>query len=88
MMLTYDVEADAAYVSVEGTIPEGAVRRTEDVSRRRQYERGIDYGADGRILGYEFLNVSRGMDLSSRPHHDALAALFERVRGIRILEPT
>ena len=88
MMLKYDQEADAAYVSVAGPIPEGAVRRSEDVSRGDQYERGIDYDAEGRILGYEFLNVSRGVDLSSLPHRDELASLFERLRGIRVLETT
>ena len=57
MMLKYDQDADAAYVSVVGTIPNGAVGRSEDVSRGGQYQRGIDYDAGGRILGYEFLNV-------------------------------
>ena len=50
MMLKYDEEADAAYVSVAGPVPDGAVRRSEDVSRGDQYERGIDYDADGCIL--------------------------------------
>jgi hypothetical protein len=64
------------------------VDRTEDVSRRGQYEHGIDYDASGRVLGYEFLNVSRGVDLSGLPHRQELAALFDRVRGIRVLETT
>jgi len=88
MMLKYEQDADAAYVSVSGPITEGAVRRSEGVSRGGQYERGIDYDAEGRILGYEFLNVSRGVDLSSLPHRDELATLFEDVRGIRVLEAT
>ena len=88
MMLEYDPDADAAYVSVAGPIPDGAVRRTEDVSRGGQYERGIDYDPGGRILGYEFLNVSRGLDLTGLPHRDELAVLFDRVRGIRVLEAT
>jgi uncharacterized protein YuzE len=88
MMLKYDQDADAAYVSVSGPIPDGAVGRSEDVSRGDQYERGIDYDAEGRILGYEFLNVSRGVDLSGLPHRGELALLFERVRGIRVLEAT
>jgi hypothetical protein len=62
--------------------------RTEDVSRQGQYERGIDYDAEGRILGYEFLNVSRGVDLADLPHQAELAALFARIRGLRVLEAT
>ena len=88
MMLKYDPEADAAYVSVVGTMDEGAVARTEDVSRRGQYDRGIDFDTEGRVLGYEFLNVSRGVDLSGLPHRDELAVLFARVRDIRVLETT
>jgi uncharacterized protein YuzE len=88
MMLKYDQDADAAYVSVSGPIPDGAVARSEDVSRGGQYERGIDYDPAGRVLGYEFLNVSRGVDLSGLPHRSDLAALFEQVRGIRVLEAT
>ena len=41
MMLKYDQEADATYVSVSGPVAEGAVSRSEDVSRGEQYERGI-----------------------------------------------
>jgi uncharacterized protein YuzE len=88
MMLRYDPEADAAYVSIAGPIPEGGVDRTENVSRRDQFERGIDYDAEGRVLGYEFLNVSRGVDLTGLPHEADLAALFAAIRGLRVLEAT
>lgn len=88
MLLQYDREADAAYVELAGPIPEGGVARTEHVSPRGQYERGIDYDADGRIIGYEFLNVSRGVDLTGLPHRAELAALFAGVRGIRVFEPS
>jgi uncharacterized protein YuzE len=88
MMLRYDPEADAAYVYVDGPIPGGGVDHTDDVSRGGQYERGIDYDAAGRILGYEFLNVSRGVDLEGLPHRNELAELFARVGAIRVLEAT
>ena len=88
MMLEYDPDADAAYVRVAGSIPDGAVARTENVSRGPYYTRGIDYDAEGRILGYEFLNVSRGVDLTDLPHREELAALFAGARGIRVLETT
>ena len=87
-MLRYDPEADAAYVYVAGPIPDGGVARTEDVSRDWYYERGIDYDAEGNILGYEFLNVSKGVDLTDLPHRDELAAFFAGVHGIRVLETT
>jgi uncharacterized protein YuzE len=88
MMLKYDQEADATYVSVSSPIAEGAVSRSEDVSRGEQYERGIDYDSQGSILGYEFLNVSRGVDLEGLPHRDELAELFAQVGAIRVLEAT
>lgn len=88
MKLRFDPEADVAYVYVDGPIPDGGVDRTENVSRGGQYERGIDYDAAGRILGYELLNVSRGVDLAGLPHRDELAALFARVGAIRVLEAT
>jgi uncharacterized protein YuzE len=88
MMLRYDPEADAAYVYVTGPIPAGGVARTDDVSRVPYYTRGIDYDTEGRILGYEFLNVSRGVDLTDLPHREALAAVFAKTRGIRVLETT
>ncbi len=88
MMLSYDPEADAAYAYVAGETPDGGVDRTEDVSRGPYFDRAIDYDADGRILGYEFLNVSRGVDLDGLPHREELAALFGRVGAIRVLEAT
>ncbi len=84
MRLEHSPSSDAAYVSVVDEIPDGAVDHTENVSRGRQYERGIDYDARGAILGYEFLNVSRGVDLSDLPHRDELAELFER-QSIRVI---
>ena len=86
MMLKYDPKADAAYVYVAGEIPDGGVDHTEDVSRGDCYERGIDYDAEGRILGYEFLNVSLGVDLSDLPHRDELTILLAQVRDIRVLD--
>jgi hypothetical protein len=36
----------------------------------------------------EFLNVSRGVDLADLPHREALAAVFAKTAGIRVLETT
>jgi uncharacterized protein YuzE len=82
MRATYDPEVDILYV----TLSDDLVDNTEDVSRRRQYERGIDYAADGSLVGYEFMNASRGIDLDGLPHRAALVELLERTRGLRVLQ--
>ena len=82
MRATYDPEVDILYV----TLRDDLVDHTEDVSRQRQYERGIDYAADGSLVGYEFMNASRGVDVDGLPHEVELARLLERTRGLRILQ--
>ena len=82
MRATYDSEVDILYV----TLSDELVDHTEDVSRGRPYERGIDYAADGSLVGYEFMNASRGIDLSGLPHRTELATLLERTRGLKILQ--
>jgi YD repeat-containing protein len=76
MMLEYDPTADAAYVELSGR----PVDRTDELDQDRM----VDYDADGRVVGYEFLNVSRGVELRDLPHRDELAGLFEG-RNIRVL---
>jgi uncharacterized protein YuzE len=82
MRATYDPEVDILYV----TLSDELIDHTEDVSGGRQYERGIDYSADGSLVGYEFMNASRGIDLNGLPHRAELAALLERTRGLKILQ--
>ena len=82
MRATYDPEVDVLYV----TLRDELVDHTEDVSRDRQYERGIDYAADGSLVGYEFMNASRGIDLDGLPHRDELAVLVDRTSGLRVLQ--
>lgn len=73
MKLTYDQHADAAYVDVRGPIPDGGVRETE----RLDADRNVDYDAEDRIVGYEFLNVRRfGVRLDDLEHRAELAELF------------
>ena len=86
MWLEYDPTGDIAYVYVGGDAREKFVDRTEDVSRGDEYSRGIDRGAAGEIIGYEFMNASRGIDLEGLPHHDELAILFARVGSLRALD--
>jgi uncharacterized protein YuzE len=82
MRATYDPEVDILYV----TLSDDLVDHTEDVSRRRQYERGIDYAADGSLVGYEFMNASRDIDLGGLPHRAELETLLERTRGLKVLQ--
>ncbi|MFN8635338.1 MAG: DUF2283 domain-containing protein [Chloroflexota bacterium] len=84
MMVRYDPDVDALYVM----LADAPVEYTDDVSLGQFYERGIDYASDGSVRGYEFLNVSRGVNLDGLPHQDALMELFERVRGIPVLSGT
>ena len=81
MRVTYSPRADTLYVEIS----DRAVAYTTDVSRRGCYEHGIDYAEDDTPVGVEFLNASRGVDLSDIPRADEIAAALERVRGIRVL---
>ena len=73
MSLTYDPEVGSAYVYVQGPIPAGGVKRPEHLDA----DRNIDYDADDRIIGYDFLNVRRyGVRLDDLEHREELAALF------------
>ena len=82
MNLEYDPIGDIAYIRVA----EGHVQRTEDVSPGRQYDRGIDYDEQGEIIGYEFMNALRGLDLTGLPHGDEIAAFIARVTGLRVIQ--
>lgn len=81
MRVTYSERADALYVELSDK-PFG---HTADVSRGPDYERGIDYAEDGTPLGVEFLNASRGVDLTDIPRAAEIAATL-RARGFKILE--
>jgi uncharacterized protein YuzE len=78
MMLLYDPEGDVAQIEI-GEVADGAVAYTEDVSHDTLYTRGIDRGANGEILGYNFMRASQGVDLEGLPHQRELAELFRRV---------
>jgi uncharacterized protein YuzE len=78
MRATYDPEVDVLYVTVNDV----DVDHTADVSQRGQYDRGIDYAADGSLVGYEFMNASRGIDLEGLPHRDELTALLAHTRSL------
>jgi hypothetical protein len=81
MKLTHSPRADALYVELSNR----PVAYTENLSRDGYYERGVDYAEDGTPVGVEFLNVSRGVDLTDVPRSDEIAAALDQVRSIHIL---
>ncbi len=70
----YTRSADALYVGFDDRY----VAYTVDISRNGYYERGIDYADDDTPVGVEFLNVSRGIDLTDVPRADEIAPLLRK----------
>lgn len=62
MFVSYDSDADAVYVRFERDAPEVVETREIDTWRY------ADYGADGTVIGIEFLRASHGIDLEGVPH--------------------
>ena len=85
MRLEYDPRGDIAYIQVA---PDAnvTVDHTERVGEGEEYERGIDFDADGGIVGYEFMNASRGLDLHGLPHRDEIAEFIAGVTGLRVVQ--
>lgn len=50
---TVDPEVEAAYIYLDGPTPRGGVARTVEVIKHVY----VDFAADGRVLGIEFLDV-------------------------------
>lgn len=84
MKLEHDAIGDIAYVHVADadSVP---VRYTERLGGGDEYERGIDYAADGSIVGYEFMNASAGLNLDGLPHRREIAAFISRVAALQVL---
>jgi uncharacterized protein YuzE len=76
MRIEYDPKADTVYVKLR----EGAEVYGEDIDSNR----GIDYDAEDRPVGVEFLNVSGGVDVDDLPEQQELARLLA-ARHIRVL---
>jgi uncharacterized protein YuzE len=85
MRLEYDPKGDIAHIQVSLT-PDVKVHHTERVGDGDEYERGIDYDADGQIVGYEFVNASHGLDLRQLPHQQQIADFIESVASLRIVQ--
>lgn len=72
MMLQHSERANLIYIEFD----ERDVAYSENISRGREYDRGVDYAEDGTPVGVEFLNVSRGVDLTDVPRADEIARLL------------
>lgn len=76
MKLTYDREADAAYIQLRD-VPY-AFGHVLDM------DRNIDFGPDERPIGIELLGVSHGVNLDNLPERDDVERLLEE-HNIRVL---
>ena len=85
MRLEYDLRGDIAYISVSGADADGVVHRMEPIGASEEYDRGIDYDADDKIVGYELMNASLGLNLEGLPHRDDIAAFITRVTALQVL---
>jgi uncharacterized protein YuzE len=73
----YDPDADAIYVYLS----EGDVERSKTLDDLRI----IDYSADRKVIGVEFIGVSGGIDLSDLPHQGKVENLINELDlGIKI----
>jgi uncharacterized protein YuzE len=75
MLVSYDPEADAVYVSLRPLAVDEAVHRTVELDEQRN----IDYDANGEPVGVEFLWVSDGIDLAGVPRSDEIRDLLLRL---------
>jgi uncharacterized protein YuzE len=77
MRLEFSATADAAYVY----FAPGDHFRTEHLDDGRN----IDYDANGRVLGIEFLGVSQGVELDGLPDAQTLERLlYEQLPQARV----
>lgn len=80
LLLEYDESVDAAYLQVRDA-PWDRQERLDDA-------RGINYAADGSVVGIELLSPARrGVKLDGLPFAEDMERVM-RARGFRILQPT
>lgn len=78
MKLQYDKRRDAAYFAFSSA---DSVRQVKLGNARI-----VDYGADGTVVGVEFISPSRGMDLTDVPHAAEIEKAARKV-GLPIRQP-
>ncbi len=69
--LTYNKDADAAYIYLREDVP---IARTRNLDGARL----IDYADDGEPVGIELLDVSEGVNLDDLPARNTLSKLLEQ----------
>ena len=80
LLLEYDESVDAAYLTVSDQPWDHQVRLDD--------ARGINYGADGSVIGIEILSPRRkGVLLDGLPFRDDVARVMQAV-SFRLLEAT
>ena len=78
LLLEYDESVDAAYLTV--------IEKPWDHQVRLDDSRGIDYAADGSVIGIEILSPRRkGVRLDGLPFREDVARVMQAV-AFRILE--
>ncbi len=61
MKITYDKEADAAYIYLEGSIEDGEAKKTVELNDNII----VDFDKEGKLLGIEILNASKILNKKS-----------------------
>ena len=79
MKSEYDRRRDAAYFQFSSA---DSVRQ-----ERLSGLRVVDYGADGKVVGIEFISPSRGIDLTGIPHATDIEREARRL-GLPVRGPT
>lgn len=78
LLLEYDESVDAAYLQVSDA--------AWDHQERLDDARGINYAADGTVVGIELLSPARrGVNLAGLPYAEDVERVM-RARGFRILQ--
>lgn len=78
MLLEYDESVDGAYITVKEAAFDHQVRLDD--------ARGVDYAADGSVIGIEILSPRRnGVRLDGLPFKDDVARIMQAV-SFRVLE--
>ncbi|OJF12546.1 hypothetical protein BG844_20100 [Couchioplanes caeruleus subsp. caeruleus] len=57
MRMSYDSEANAAYLAIEQDIPSGSATENVVVERPGQGDIVLDFDSDGRLLGVEVIGA-------------------------------
>ena len=78
MKISHDPEADAVYVRMRRGYSAESLSPWGDLD-----DRATDYAEDGTLLGFEWLGVSQGIDVTDMPvPEEVIAAL--RKRGFQV----